>query len=118
VSGPRSDKASAGGAVQLSLGVASEAQQLLAQARRRADLRDQRRVPPDYDALNRMVRRQRAALTRAVRSGATDRVVLACRDAVREWDQPGAMWPDDWAAWQRALDDVLPWHSPVDLRDL
>jgi hypothetical protein len=118
MSGQRSHKASAGGALQLSLGVASEAQQLLIEARRRADLRDKRRVAVDYDALNRMVRRQRAALTRAVRSGDTDRVVLACRDAVREWDQPGAMWPDDWAAWQRALDDVLPWNSPVDLRDL
>ena len=118
MSGPRPHKASAGGAVQLTLGVASEADQLLAEARRRADQRDQRRVPVDYAALNAMVRRQRAALTRAVRGGDTDRVVLACRDAVREWDQPGAMWPDDWAAWQNALDRVLPWHSPVDLRDL
>jgi hypothetical protein len=114
----RSHKMPAGGAVQLALGGASEAQQLLAEARRRAHQREQRRVPVDYAALNRMVRRQRAALTRAVRSGDTDRVVLACRDAVREWDQPGAMWPDDWAVWQRALDDVLPWRSPVDLRDL
>lgn len=50
MSGQPSDTESAGGAVQLAVGVPSEAQQLLAEARRRTDLRDQRRVPVDYDA--------------------------------------------------------------------
>jgi hypothetical protein len=73
----------------------------------------------DCQALNPMVRRQRAALGRAVRSGDVDQVVLACRDAVAEWDQAaGAMWPDDWSRWQRALDDALPYNAGVDLADL
>jgi hypothetical protein len=62
--------------------------------------------------------RQRAALTKAVRSGDTDRIVLACRDAVHEWNEPGAMWPDDWTTWQRALDNTLPWNATVDIGDL
>jgi hypothetical protein len=65
-----------------------------------------------------MVHRQRAALTRAVNRGQRDRVGLAVHDAVREWNQPGRMWPDDWARWQRALDDVLPANGTVDIRDL
>jgi hypothetical protein len=72
----------------------------------------------DYQALNRMVRRQRAALTRTVNSGDPERVVIACRDAVRAWNQPGCLWPDDWALWQRALDDVLPVRQHVSLADL
>lgn len=103
---------------QLTLAMPTEAQQVLAAARQRRDLRDRLATPVDYDELNRMVRRQRAALTRAVKSGQTDNVVLACRDAVREWGQPAAMWPDDWTRWQRDLDDALPWHAGVDLRDL
>ena len=65
-----------------------------------------------------MVRRQRAALTRARNSGDGERVILACRDALREWNQPGSMWPDDWANWQRALDAVLPFSQQVSLDDL
>jgi hypothetical protein len=103
---------------QLSLAIASEAQQIIAAARQLSERRAQRTVPVDYGALNRMVRRQRTALSRAVRSGTADNVILACRDAVREWDQPGAMWPDDWTRWQRALDDVLPWNAGVELGDL
>lgn len=72
----------------------------------------------DYDALNKMVRRQRAALTRAVNSGDLDRLVHTVRAAVIEWNQPGAMWPDDWSRWQRALDDALPFNQQVDIRDL
>lgn len=103
---------------QLSLALPSEAQQIVAAARQRSERRARRTVPVDYAALNRMVRRQRAALTRAVRSGIADNVILACRDAVQEWDQPGAMWPDDWSTWQRALDDALPWNAGVALEDL
>jgi hypothetical protein len=106
------------GSDQLSLAIPSEAQQILAAARQRSGQRARRTMPVDYAALNRMVRRQRAALTRAVRSGMADNVIMACRDAVREWDQPGAMWPDDWTTWQRALDDALPWNAGVELEDL
>lgn len=96
----------------------SEAQEVLARARQRSDLRDAATPRVDYPALNRMVRRQRAALTRAVNSGDPERVVLVCRDAVREWNQPGCMWPDEWALWQCALDDVLPFRQQVRLADL
>jgi hypothetical protein len=96
----------------------TEAAKILSDALARARDRDERRVPVDYDALNKMVKRQRAALTRALNSKDRDRVVLACRDAVREWDRPGSMWPDDWSRWQRALDDVLPLDQMVSLDDL
>jgi hypothetical protein len=96
----------------------SEAQEVLVRARQRSDLRTAATPRVDYQALNRMVRRQRAALTRAVNSGDPERVVIACRDAVREWDQPGCLWPDDWSQWQRALDDVLPYRQRVSLADL
>lgn len=99
----------------------SEAQEVLTRARQRSDRRtaraaDEPRV--DYQALNRMVRDQRAALTRAVKSDDPERVVLACRNAVREWDAPGCLWPDDWSRWQRALDDALPFGQQVSLTDL
>jgi hypothetical protein len=96
----------------------SEAQEILARARHREDLRAAATQRVDYKALNKMVRRQRAALTRAVNSGDPERIVLVCRDAVREWNAPGCMWPDDWAHWQRALHDVLPFHQQVPLADL
>lgn len=94
------------------------AEETLARARWRQDFRAAAYFPTDYAALNKMVKRQRAALTRAKNSGNADKVVIACRDAVREWNQPGSMWPDDWGNWQRALDDVLSWNWSVDLRDL
>jgi hypothetical protein len=104
---------------QLQLEIPTEAQTVLARARRRGQIRARAAaVPVDYQALNRMVRRQRAALTRAIKSRDPDKVVLACRDAVHEWRQPGSMWPDDWPSWQCALDDVLPWHAAVRLEDL
>jgi hypothetical protein len=99
----------------------SEASEVLQKALARSAAREKRlrEAPrPDYAALNKMVKRQRARLTRAKNSGDPGKVILACRDAVREWDQPGAMWPDDWALWQSALDDVLPYHRSLDLVDL
>jgi hypothetical protein len=96
----------------------TEAEAILAKAQARASARYQNTVPVDYAALNAMVKRQRAALTRAVNSKDKDKVILACRDAVREWDQPGVHWPDDWSRWQRALDDILPMNQMVSLEDL
>jgi hypothetical protein len=96
----------------------TEGQELLARARQRSDLRDAAQPHVDYAAMNRMVRLQRAALTRAIKSGEPEKVILACRETVCEWNEAGGMWPDDWARWQRALDDVLPIHAPVSLRDL
>lgn len=95
-----------------------EAAGLVNRALDRSDRRAAATPRVDYDALNKMVKRQRAALTRAINSKDPNKVVLACRAAVQEWDKPGAMWPDDWSRWQRALDDVLPWNGRVDLQDL
>ena len=50
---------------------------------------------------------QKAALTRAVNSGSFQKVVDATRKVLSEW---GNVWPDDWARWQRALDDAW-WHE-------
>lgn len=96
----------------------SEADQILASARAHERLLERKEVRVDYAALNKMVKRQRAALTRAENSGDPDKVVIACRNAVREWRKPGAMWPDDWSRWQRALDDALGVFNSVQLESL
>lgn len=49
---------------------------------------------------------QKAALTRAINSGNPEKVRAACRKVVKEWN--ANYWPDDWARWQRALDDIYP----------
>lgn len=95
----------------------SEARDILDAARRRAAERDAARPRIDYDRMNRIGPKQKAALTRAKNSGDPEKVVLACRNAVREWDEIGA-WPDNWATWQVALDDALPFHERVTLEDL
>jgi hypothetical protein len=99
--------------------ISGEAAQAVAEANARAAARaasEAAKPRVDYDALNRMVRRQRAALTRAKNSGDPNRVIVACRDAVREWNQPGAMWPDDWPTWRNALWDATNYR--VELEDL
>ena len=65
-------------------------------------------------------RQQKSALTRALNTSnpelRADRVERAVRGAVHAWnlvDGPfGGWWPDDWARWQRALDDSRPWNAP------
>lgn len=91
---------------------------LVEAAMQRAERRQAARTPVDYAALNRMVRRQRAALTRAKNTGDLDKLVRTIKTAVKEWDAPGSMWPDDWSRWQNALDDALPFHQHVDISDL
>ena len=98
--------------------ITGEAAALMRRAEARGNARAARAVPVDYQALNAMVRRQRARLTRATRSGNPNAVVLACRDAVVEWNRPGSMWPDDWSRWQRALDDATGSLVAVRLEDL
>lgn len=71
----------------------------------------------DYERMNRIYPRQKAALTRAVNSGDPEKVAAACKKAVAEWNEIGA-WPDDWSRWQRAMDDALPWNQHVDIGDL
>lgn len=76
--------------------------------------------PPDYAAANKAFKQQKAALTRAINSKDPDKVIIACRNAVQAWGKApfNGAWPDDWSRWQRALDDVLPWHKTVLLEDL
>jgi len=61
---------------------------------------------------------QKAALTRAINSGSRAKVLAACINAKNDWNSAGGYWPDDWARWQRALDDTFPvFHAP-DLDEL
>lgn len=99
----------------------TEAQDILSAARARSDAREAARPRADYPAANKLFKAQKAALTRAKNSGDPEKVVLACKKAVAEWnaDVPCAgMWPDHWSDWQRALDDALPWNERVELSDL
>jgi hypothetical protein len=81
----------------------------------RADARPAKRI--DYARMNRVLPRQKAALTRAVKTGDAEKIAAVCKAAVAEWNEIGA-WPDDWARWQRVLDDALPWHRSVEIGDL
>jgi len=74
-------------------------------------------MPTDYAALNKMIKRQRAALTRAKNSGDREKILATVKAAVAEWNKPGMIWPDDWADWQRTLDDVFGWPSAPDITD-
>ena len=92
---------------------------ILARARAREDARADRnrRAPIDYARMSREFPKQKAALTRALKSGQRDRVLLTVAATVRVWDEIGA-WPDDWSRWQRALDDVFPFGQAPLLEDL
>lgn len=70
----------------------------------------------DYARMQRVWPRQKAALTRARKSGDPHKVQEVCAKAVAEWNEIGA-WPDDWSLFQRALDDAyikagLAWGGP------
>jgi len=97
----------------------TEAQQLLARAHARDSVRAARSPRPDHQAAKPFFARQKGALTRAIKSKDPERVLLACRAVVRAWGEPpfDGAWPDDWARWQRALDDVFGFRS-VQLDDL
>lgn len=85
------------------------------QALAKADARPVKRI--DYERMNKVWPKQKAALTRAKNSGDLDKVVTVVKKAVKEWDEIGA-WPDDWSLFERTLNDMLPWHQSVDIRDL
>lgn len=63
----------------------------------------------DYERMQRVYPKQKAALTRAKKKANAQERYLAvkatCKAAVAEWDAIGA-WPDGWALWQRTLDDA------------
>lgn len=71
----------------------------------------------DYDELNRVVRAQRSALTRAVKTGDTEKVAETIKAHIAKWDEIG-MWPDDWSHWDRAINDMLPWNQQINIEDL
>jgi len=95
----------------------NEAQEAYIAAASAQAARDAARKPIDYAEMNRLYPRQKSALTRAINSGDRDKLILAVRDAVRAWNNIGA-WPDGWARWQRAVDDVLGSRPRVDIADL
>lgn len=69
---------------------------------------------PERDGCREARRRSQALVSRCEADG----VVMAARDAVREWNEPGSMWPDDWSRWQHAVDAVLPWTQRGEIADL
>lgn len=81
----------------------------------RSEARPAKRI--DYERMQREHPKQKAALTRAVKTGDPEKVAQVVRDTVAVWNEIGA-WPDDWSHWQRALNDMLPWHQNVDIGDL
>ncbi len=68
----------------------------------------------DYEAMARLYPKQKAALTRAIKSRDSSRIIATCQKTVREWNQIGA-WPDEWSRWQRALNDA---RINLDLNDI
>ena len=44
---------------------------------------------------------------KAVKTGDTYEIALACAKAVEEWSSSEGYWPDDWGRWQRAFDDAM-----------
>jgi len=99
--------------------VGDNATEILFRARQREQARFHHApLPIDYTAATAEFKQQKAALTRAVRSGDRDKVLVACHKAVVAWNQPARAWPDDWSRWQRALDDVFPLGGAPRMEDL
>jgi len=67
----------------------------------------------DYARAQKRYPQQKAALTRAVKSGDPIKIKTVVTKAVREWNTWGA-WPDQWARWQNALDDAQRYHQPLE----
>lgn len=95
----------------------SEAQDIIATALARTRAREAATPRIDYARMKREHPKLKAALTRAKNSRDPEKVILACRNAVKVWDEVGC-WPDCWHTWQNALDAVLPWNQHVELSDL
>lgn len=71
----------------------------------------------DYARMSREHPKQKAALTRAIKTRDARKIMVVCVAAIRAWNEIGA-WPDDWHRWQVALNDALPWNEAIDLQDL
>lgn len=72
----------------------------------------------DYETMNRNFPKQKAALTRAINSGDPEKVIATTRKTIAEWEAASGAWPDDFARWQRALDDILPWNESLNMEEL
>jgi hypothetical protein len=96
------------------------AEEVLRIARARESARAAAHVPIDYAGVRNVQPKLKAMLTRAVKSGDSAKVLMACRAAVRAWDAApyNGAWPDNWSNWQRALDDSLGYMRSVRLEDL
>ena len=89
---------------------------LIDEALARADARPEpKRI--DYERMRVVWPKQKAALTRAVKTGDAEKVARVCKEAVSQWNEIGA-WPDDWSRFQRALDDVMPYYQRIDIAEL
>ena len=103
------------------MGGMSEAEEILARARRREDLRERVSRPIDYARMNRVWPQQQRKLRRIQKiddkADRRDKMLVLCAEVVKEWDEIGA-WPDDWSLFQRALDDTFPVFQAPRLEDL
>lgn len=76
----------------------------------------------DYARAQRLFVKHKGALTRALhKQDATERraaVLKTCTQFVRDFAAIDAPWPDDWARWQRALDDQYPVFNGPRLENL
>jgi hypothetical protein len=90
---------------------------LIEDARTRENRATSERRRIDYDRMNKVWPKQKAALTRAKNTGDPEKVAKVVKDAVAVWDEIGA-WPDDWSLFERTLNDALPWNQQVDIRYL
>lgn len=57
-----------------------------------------------YTLTQQEFRNLKTRLTRAQNTGDHDKIIAECERALAIFDDKG--WPDDWARWQRALDDA------------
>lgn len=64
------------------------------------------RPPIDDDAVHKMFRRQKAALTRARNSGDPKSLLTTCQKTIREWDDMLVPWRDSWDLWDKACRDA------------
>lgn len=71
----------------------------------------------DYARMQKEWPKQKAALTRASKTGDATKVAAVCIDAVKVWDEIGA-WPDDWSLFESTLSDMLHWSQHVSLADV
>lgn len=70
-------------------------------------------------ALTRAVNRHRNAIDGREKDAAALQIETTVRTTVTQWNDGHYAWPDDWARWQRALDDSRPWNAPyIDIQAL